>query len=214
MTAEHRPSERPLAHPPQTELSEHTVELTARAVRGLRGGAAGNHCCAPFDFRMPFSSTPLGARLARLLTLHQLDEWQIPYGSGPSDTAAAVVAELAANAVHHGHLPGRDFSLRLTLSRTSNPATTLRIEVSDARTDARPASHPAPAPAEEETGRGLALVAALATRWGVHEDDLPFGSGKTVWAELGLSAHRLPDDQDRRRAADELTALGQEIGPA
>lgn len=184
MTAESRSREPRSAHPPRTQLTDDTVDLTARALRGPREDASSGDCCDPFDFRMPFTSTPLGARLARLLTLHQLDEWQIPYGSRPSDTAAAVVAELAANAVHHGHLPGGDFRLRLTLSPAPGPATTLRIEVSDARADMRPPTPPVASPANGEGGRGLALVAALTTRWGVRAHGPLPCSGKTVWAEL------------------------------
>lgn len=45
------------------------------------------------------------------------------------EAAEQVVAELAANAVLHGRVPGRDFRLRLTL-RTDGA---LRIEVTDAR---------------------------------------------------------------------------------
>lgn len=169
MTPESRSPERRPARPPQTELS---------------GGAADNHCCDPFDFRMPFSSTPLGARLARLLTLHQLDEWQIPYGSGLSDDAAAVVAELAANAVRHGHLTGQDFRLRLALSPAPGTARTLRIEVADPRPPMRRLSRPAQSPVDEESGRGLLLVAALTTCWGVRADGPLRCGGKTVWAEL------------------------------
>ncbi|MGJ5752983.1 ATP-binding protein [Streptomyces puniciscabiei] len=44
-----------------------------------------------------------------------------------------IAAELVANAVRHGHVPGRDFHLRLTES-----AGTLRLEVSDTRTERLP----------------------------------------------------------------------------
>ena len=43
---------------------------------------------------------------------------------------------------------------------------------------------PQPPSATEEHGRGLVLVDAVASAWGL--DVLP-GSGKVVWAELGLS---------------------------
>jgi anti-sigma regulatory factor (Ser/Thr protein kinase) len=131
-------------------------------------------------FTQRFSSTPLGARLARRLALHQLHAWDIPHGTDASDTAALVVAELAANAVTHDRVPGRDFELRLT--RT--PAT-IRIEVSDTRGERRP---PRPGdvtapPPLSGTGRGLLLVEALADRWAVL-DRVPVG--KTVRAELDL----------------------------
>ncbi|MFF7199577.1 ATP-binding protein [Streptomyces sp. NPDC008141] len=133
-------------------------------------------------FTQRFSSTALGARLARHLALHQLHAWDVPHGSEASDAAALIVAELAANAVTHGRVPGRDFELRLT--RT--PAT-LRIEVSDTRGERRPPGpgdvHP-PA-ALDGAGRGLMLVDALADRWSVL-DRVPVG--KTVRAELDLGS--------------------------
>ncbi|WP_443078683.1 ATP-binding protein [Streptomyces sp. NBC_01497] len=88
--------------------------------------------------------------------------------------ARHLVAELAANAVTHGRVPGRDF--RLTLRVTGG---LLRIEVADTRGErlpelGRPGS-------DAESGRGLLLVDALADRWGVADDHC---SGKIVWAEL------------------------------
>lgn len=128
-----------------------------------------------------FSSTPRGARLARRLTVLQLDRWGLPPGGEPSDRAVSVVAELAANAVTHGRVPGRDFELALT--RLTGGV--LRIEVSDTRGERRPPMPGclgAPRP-DEESGRGLLLMEALADRWSVH-DRLPVG--KTVRAELDL----------------------------
>ncbi|MFI5819928.1 ATP-binding protein [Streptomyces rishiriensis] len=131
-------------------------------------------------FEMRFTSTPRGARLARRLAAHRLDTWGIPYGAGPHEGIVLVLGELTANAVRHGHLPSRDFHLLLHVSASAH---TVRIEVTDARTERTP---PDPgtlaAPGEEDTsGRGLLLVAALATRWGWHLR--PDGPGKTVWAE-------------------------------
>ncbi|MGC5566925.1 ATP-binding protein [Streptomyces sp. FR-108] len=122
-------------------------------------------------FTVLLSATRRGARLARLLTEHQLADWDTP-----SEAAEQVVAELASNAALHGHVPGRDFRLTLRL----DPVGVLRIEVTDARGDRLPRE---PDPAEEfaESGRGLLLVAAYADRWGVAE--APAGC-KTVWAEL------------------------------
>jgi len=120
------------------------------------------------------SSTRRGARLARRLTTQQLHDWGIPQDSNLNDAAAHVVAELAANAVTHGHVPGRDFELRLVLMHHNS----LRIEVSDTRGDRLSAVSP-PVP-ERDTGRGLQLVDALAADWGVTERSV----GKTVWAEL------------------------------
>ncbi len=131
------------------------------------------------DFVQRLSATRRGARLARLLTVQQLDAWGVPYGSEPSDVAAAVVSELAANAALHGRVPGRDFELRLLLRADR----TLCIEVSHTRPE-RPPTPPAGCPAPDaESGRGLFLVQALALRWGVRERSV----GKTVWADVSMA---------------------------
>ncbi|MFJ3104557.1 ATP-binding protein [Streptomyces sp. NPDC086835] len=135
-------------------------------------------------FTQRFSSTPLGARLARRLALHQLQAWAVPHGSEASDAAALVVAELAANAVTHGRVPGRDFELRLT--RTPGA---LRIEVSDTRGERRPPRQVTSPPDLADSGRGLVLVAALADRWQVL-DRVPVG--KTVRVELDLPEAAAP----------------------
>ncbi|MGQ4361011.1 ATP-binding protein [Streptomyces sp. SAS_272] len=134
------------------------------------------------NFSVRLSPTPRGARLARLLTVEQLRFWGVPV-----DPAGQLVAELAANAVTHGRVPGRDF--RLTLYVIAN---TLRIEVTDTAGD-RPPRAPRPdADAESESGRGLLLVEALADRWGWAPELRP---RKTVWAELVLP----PDAVQGRR---------------
>ncbi|MBQ0988176.1 ATP-binding protein [Streptomyces sp. F63] len=142
---------------------------------------------APHDhtFRMQFTSTPRGARLARRLAAHRLDEWGIPYGTPEHEAIVLIVAELTSNAVRHGHVPGRDFRLRLHV--TPRPRT-VRVEVTDARTERvppRPAAVRAPG-GEDTGGRGLLLVAGLASRWDWHPR--PDGPGKTVWAECAMEA--------------------------
>jgi anti-sigma regulatory factor (Ser/Thr protein kinase) len=132
---------------------------------------------------MQFISTPRGARLARRLVSHRLDDWGYPYDSAPNETVTLIAAELTANAVRHGHVPGRDFHLRLT----ATAAATLRLEVADTRTERcpTPAAFEAPPPLDEESGRGLYLVAQLADRWGV--TPRVGAPGKDVWAELALN---------------------------
>ncbi|MEU0834050.1 ATP-binding protein [Streptomyces sp. NPDC005969] len=136
------------------------------------------------SFEMCFTSTPRGARLARRLAAHRLDTWGIPYGTGPHEAIVLIVAELAANAVRHGHVSGRDFRLLLHVIEA---ARMVRIEVTDTRTERTP-PHPEAlrAPDAEDTGgRGLLLVAGLASRWGWHPRSE--GPGKTVWAECAFS---------------------------
>jgi anti-sigma regulatory factor (Ser/Thr protein kinase) len=133
---------------------------------------------APRQFAMRFTSSPRGARLARRLAVRCLAEWGYPSASDTSDTVALVVAELAANAVCHGRVPGRDFHLRIALDVRTR---VIRIEVADAserqlRFGSRTVAGP-----EDESGRGLLLVAVLAARWGA-VPRTPVG--KTVWAEV------------------------------
>ncbi|MEV5167371.1 ATP-binding protein [Streptomyces werraensis] len=125
------------------------------------------------NFSVLLSATPRSARLARLLTDAHLRDWGYD-----SEAARHVVAELAANAVTHGRVPGRDFRLAVHVV-----GHTLRIEVTDTRGDRLPQRQPPSADAE--SGRGLLLVEALADRWGVSEGRFP---RKTVWAELRLTA--------------------------
>ncbi|MFI5823254.1 ATP-binding protein [Streptomyces rishiriensis] len=127
------------------------------------------------NFSVRLSPTPRGARLARLLTVEQLRSWGMPV-----DPAGQIVAELAANAVTHGRVPGRDFRLTLYVI-----AHTLRVEVTDTAGDRPPRPpHSGPGPdADAESGRGLLLVEALADRWGWAPELRP---RKTVWAEVVL----------------------------
>ncbi|MBA2949904.1 ATP-binding protein [Streptomyces himalayensis] len=133
------------------------------------------------EFTMCFTSTPRGARLARRLAAQRLDAWGWPYGTGVNDTATLIVAELTANAVQHGRVPGRDFRLRLTA-----PSGAVRIEVTDARGDRDRlpvGEHLAPDPLADG-GRGLWLVAQSTVRWGV--EPRTGAPGKTVWAEVAV----------------------------
>lgn len=122
-------------------------------------------------FSVQLSATRRGARLARLLATEQLRSWELPL-----EAAGQIVAELASNAAVYGRVPARDFRLALTASDEA-----LRIEVMDTRGDRLPEVRQPDG--EDETGRGLLIVAALADRWGVELGPEPL---KTVWAELDL----------------------------
>ncbi|MFE2046835.1 ATP-binding protein [Streptomyces sp. NPDC059477] len=155
-----------------------------------------------FTERLP--ATPRCARLARFLARTRLDIWGIPHGSDVSERVALVVAELAANAVTHGRVPGRDFELRLSVVTGS-----VRIEVTDTRSESRP---PGPgevgAPGElDESGRGLMLVAAVADRWEV----LDRQPGKTVRAEVDVPGWlKLFGTMQPRRVGDREETREQE----
>jgi GAF domain-containing protein len=85
------------------------------------------------------------------------------------DDAEQVVSELVTNAILHGVEP-----VTLRLSRTGSA---LRLEVEDAGRTMPVISR---ASADTMTGRGLSLIAALASGWGVTESP----GGKVVWAEI------------------------------
>ncbi|MFJ8072785.1 ATP-binding protein [Streptomyces sp. NPDC096176] len=131
------------------------------------------------QFTVLLSATRRGARLARRLTVAHLADWGLPYGE-----AAQIVGELAANAVTHGLVPGRDFRLGLSLG----PNGALRIEVTDACGERLP--EPASPGGDAVSGRGLLLVSALADRWGVVQGPAPC---KTVWAEMARLAPVEPE---------------------
>ncbi|MET9295577.1 ATP-binding protein [Streptomyces sp. NPDC003077] len=99
-------------------------------------------------------------------------------GMGAGERAEEVllcVSELVTNALVHGVPPGRGFRLQLWV--TGDGA--LRVEVHDSG-EGRPRAGAVPAGAEEEAGRGLMLVEALADKWGVGER----APGKIVWCEF------------------------------
>lgn len=100
--------------------------------------------------------------LARLLTGHPAAE-----------DAALALAELATNAVLHSNsrLPGGTFTVRAGAGPDM-----IRLEVTDAGgpwADTQPAH-------DGQCGRGLAIVAAIATAWGISGNQ----TGRTAWCEL------------------------------
>ncbi|MFP8939966.1 ATP-binding protein [Streptomyces fenghuangensis] len=144
-------------------------------------GAAHPGSPEPRLLTMRFTSSAKGARLARKLAVRHMEEWGWPAASDTSCTVSLLVGELAANAVRHGRVPGRDFRLALEVRGEA-----IRIEVSDASPVPPPAAPPSPS-ADDESGRGLLLVDILATRWGTVPRE---PVGKTVWAEVAV----LPDN--------------------
>lgn len=90
-------------------------------------------------------------------------------------TATVLASELVTNAVLHG---AGSVELRLRLTRDR-----LVVEAEDGAGDLPRRRR---ARAEDESGRGLQLVASLADRWGARRSD----HGKVVWAELDLAVPR------------------------
>ena len=83
------------------------------------------------------------------------------------DSARLVVSELATNAIQHAE---SDFDVEVDIGDV------VRVAVCD-RLDGQPV--PSPFDVSSPSGRGLALIAALADRWGVE----PTAFGKRVWWE-------------------------------
>jgi anti-sigma regulatory factor (Ser/Thr protein kinase) len=106
--------------------------------------------------------------LARHLVAHLLRDWALP---DLADDAQLVLGELVANSVEHA----RGTTLQVTITRTG--PVRVRVTVED---DARTRPRLVTASPDDEGGRGLFLVEALAERWGV---DI-LRQGKRVWAEL------------------------------
>ncbi|WP_055636056.1 ATP-binding protein, partial [Streptomyces griseoruber] len=90
------------------------------------------------------------------------------------DIAALLVSELVTNALRHATGP-----IGVRLVRPAGLEGVLLVEVSDPLPD--PPRERAARP-EDESGRGLQLVASSSRRWGTR----PGESGKTVWFELAV----------------------------
>lgn len=120
----------------------------------------------PAEVVLTLPATPSSAKRARDLSTQCCRAWGV---AGLSDDVAVVVTELVANAVRHA---GTDVRFRLV-----RLAHGLRLEVADG--SLRPL-RPRPLVQDAEGGRGLVLVDALSTRYGVEAD----AHGKRIWAEL------------------------------
>ncbi|MFH8463825.1 ATP-binding protein [Streptomyces sp. NPDC017991] len=106
------------------------------------------------------------------------------------DVAELLASELVTNAYRHSSGPAA-LRLRGLAGRG------LRLSVWDTNPHIPPPfdrrsrpSRPAPAPVEDDGGRGLFLVCHYADAWGGYRlgDDLFGANGKLLWCELGESA--------------------------
>ncbi|MGH8868410.1 MAG: ATP-binding protein [Actinomycetes bacterium] len=113
------------------------------------------------------SSDPGEVSRVRHLLEERLRVWDSPVAH---DVAVLLTSELVTNAILHGSPP-------LSLRAEGN-AGALRVEVRDARRLDTLAARTAAGDAE--SGRGLVLVEALASRWGWDAH----GRRKHVWFEL------------------------------
>ncbi|WP_309244303.1 ATP-binding protein [Micromonospora parastrephiae] len=118
---------------------------------------------------------PAGARLARHRLADELGEVVPP---ALLADLIAVLAELVGNAVRHARpLPGGVVRVAWRL-RPSAEGPRIQLRVTDGGAGGGPRLRTASPDAAD--GRGLHIVAGLATRWGVERD----GMGQRVWAEF------------------------------
>ncbi|GAA4973030.1 ATP-binding protein [Yinghuangia aomiensis] len=132
-----------------------------------------------------FIRDPRCAGGARLLLREAADEWGISADS--ADTAVLLVSELVTNAFRYGAAVSGSTSLDLISVRCFLAFGLLRIEVSDGTSELPCPRYASP---EDVSGRGLALVTALADRWGAYPEPAGGGghrAGKTVWCELTVA---------------------------
>ncbi|HET8581702.1 MAG TPA: SpoIIE family protein phosphatase [Jatrophihabitans sp.] len=124
----------------------------------------------PRSATRPMSADETSVAAAREFTATTLREWAV--AEQVAEDAVLAVSELVTNAVVHGRPP-----VELRLHRTAEH---VRIEVLDGSAvtprelDATP---------EDEHGRGLRIVAALAEQWGSRRTD----DGKSVWCCVPLA---------------------------
>jgi GAF domain-containing protein/anti-sigma regulatory factor (Ser/Thr protein kinase) len=120
----------------------------------------------PGTLRLSLSTAPASAATARAAVRELLDAAGLD-----TDSAELLVSELVANAVRY--------------AATSNVLLRARLTGDLLRVDVQDGSQLIPAPTldpawDQESGRGLLLVEAIAERWGVE----PVDGGKRLWFEL------------------------------
>ncbi|KUN71783.1 MULTISPECIES: ATP-binding protein [Streptomyces] len=118
-----------------------------------------------------FPADPGAVRAARAAVRERLRHWGLDV---LADVAALLVSELVTNSLRHATGP-----IGVRLVRPDAVDGVLLVEVSDPLPDP---PRERVAELDDESGRGLQLVAHAAHRWGTR----PGASGKTVWFELSL----------------------------
>lgn len=135
---------------------------------------------APKLMRWSWNRHPKCVALARSQLRKYLRIWE---AEELTDFSVLLLSELLTNAVRHARVsPGREIETVFEVTEER-----LRVEVSDASNEIPVMRH---IDDDEEEGRGLALVASLATRWGTAARMVngQYAVGKTVWFEMDRKA--------------------------
>ncbi|MFF4861211.1 ATP-binding protein [Streptomyces sp. NPDC002405] len=135
---------------------------------------AGPAADEPFRVRSTVPADPSWAAAVRRLVAEQFA--RLPLSADQRDGAVLAADELFANAVKHART-GPDDTVTVTVEWSPY---TLRVTVADS---SPVLPRPRPADANAESGRGLAIVAALADDWGMAPPE-PGHPGKRVWFTL------------------------------
>ncbi|MEW1659937.1 ATP-binding protein [Streptomyces sp. NPDC093707] len=130
------------------------------------------------DIRLSVSGTPAAAASARRRIVAAMRDWGLPADSDVLHVAELMAGELLSNVVQHAGLGAATVTARCD-------GNAITVEVSDSSRDLPRPRSPSQ---EDEHGRGLSIVAALADRYGTE----PTASGKQCWAEVRLPAASSP----------------------
>jgi anti-sigma regulatory factor (Ser/Thr protein kinase) len=122
--------------------------------------------------RLELPGTPAAPSVARLFVRNLCQEWG---ASSVCDVAELLSSELVTNAVVHARAP-------VELEAAYDEHSVLRIDVYD-RSPGEVNPEPKNPGLGAEGGRGLAIVARLASKWGVD----PLAQGKRVWFTLAAA---------------------------
>lgn len=126
----------------------------------------------PLAMRWSVPALPASVAATRKRIVAQLRLWGVPLEADSVGTLELLASEAVTNAIRHGH------GTTIEIALAARPGTVLLAVTDDSVTE--PALRHANA--DEESGRGMFLVQALATRWGC----VPEVIGKTVWLTLEL----------------------------